>query len=560
MSFDEISLSNRVLSLRESSEDRAALVGNLQDELSINDREAEALATVLEDRFVSPEERLDLLGSLELRGVLVEGSSVGGFITRLSGLDGREAARHHARALASSLNSESTGGENAAVSDEAIRELAAALPRHGVAAGVVSPISYGMYSYFARDSAMSSLAAAIRGNWESSTDPILRMRSARVLAATGDAEAASFLRESVAALAVGYSGPIGFDERIARAAGLAIDGNEAAARFLQNVAMNPDETVGRRSTALGYLPPASLDNGSDTAEVFRSLVEDPEEPVATRYLMMSVLARAPHPPEASWWQRMLNDPTMTINDRNASGGAGAAGNTSPEFSQWNLVIAALGSSHADFASTLLRETIFNRGATLLLRREALMAYVHQNGRGNLPWDVLREVLGLPAGEWNGILEEVEIGDRPLRLHFPRAPAANELESSERVENELVLEVHRHGAEWEVSFRPLNRAHDSVVRPSTPPAFESYMPRNRRIALGGIEAEEITSEVLTPTPVSIPAPGSSETPLPFSEGGSGTGPTSTVGESRHNNAGVTSGASSNPIQRENSANSETRRGI
>ena len=257
---------------------------------------------------------------------------------------------------------------------------------------------------------------------------------------------------------------------------------------------------------------------------------------------------------------MLDDPTMTINDRNASGGASAAGNTNPEFSQWNLVIAALGSSHADFASTLLRETIFNRGATLLLRREALMAYVHQNGRGNLPWDVLREVLGLPAGEWNGILEEVEIGDRPLRLHFPRAPAANELESSERVESELVLEVHRHGAEWEVSFRPLNRAHDSVVRPSTPPAFESYMPRNRRIALGGIEAEEITSEVLTPTPVSIPAPGSSETPLPFSEGGSGTGPTSVVGESRHNNAGVTSGASSNPIQRENSANSETRRGI
>lgn len=559
MSFDEISLTNRVLTLRESSADSSELIRSLHDDLSLEDSEAEALATVLADRFVSHEERVDLLSRMELRGVLSEGSSVGGFLERLAGIDGREATRYHARELAYGLTPRSSGGETDTVSSDAIRELAAALPRAGADFGAVSTITYGMYSYLARDSAMCSLAAEIRGNWENSSDPVLRMRSARVLAETGDVGAAAFLRESEASFDSPYSGPLGFDERIARAAGLAIDGNEAAARFLQNVAMNPLERVDRRSFAIDHLPPSSLDNGSDCAEVFRSLAEDPEEPVPTRYRMLSILARAPHPPETSWWEGILNDPTMTVSDR-ASSGEAAAGNAGNEYSVWNMAIAALGSSHAEFASNLLQHAIDNRGWPVYLRREALMAYIHQNGRGELSWDTLREVLALPSGEWDGILEEIELGDRPLRLHFaPSRGGDGGIASGERVDGEVVLELRHDPFGWRVTFRPLNRAHDARVPVSTPPAFESYLPLNRRISLGGIETEEISATILTATPTWTPASHSNTGTGP----GAASGTVNVVGASETGSSAAGAGASTSPpssSQRQNSGNAETRRGI
>ena len=502
MSFDEISLTNRVLALRESSEDAAALSRGLRDELSFSETEASAVITALEDRFISSEERLNLLGRLELRGALAEGSTVEGFIGRLAGTDGREATRHHVRTLAERLAPTSAEGERNRVSDESFRELAAALPRTGAPVGGISPITYGMYSYLRpSDPAMSTLAAELRSNWENSTDPILRMRSARAIAESGDSRAAAFLRESEASFDPNYSGELAMDERISRAAGLAVDGNEAAARFLQNVAMNPRETLGRRTRALEYLPPSSLDNGSDTAEVFRSLVEDPEEPATARYLMMSVLARAPHPPETAWWQRMIGDSTMTVNDR-ASSGTAAAGNSSAEFSQWHLAIAAFGTSRADFAADLLSRVIHNRGSSVAIRREALMASLHREGRAHLSWETLTEVLALPDGNWDGILEEVAGGERPLRLRFPRvrnAIADAGIGSSETVDREIVIEVRRSGDRWEADLRPFNRTQDSVARFSDPPPYESYLPSNRRIELGGISAEEIGAEVLGPAP-------------------------------------------------------------
>ncbi|HKX12928.1 MAG TPA: hypothetical protein VJP40_07240, partial [bacterium] len=440
---------------------------------------------------------------LELTGSLETGSTVGGFIGHLAGADGEEAIRRHARVLAQRLVSTSIDGERVAVSRESIAELAAALPRAGALIGTYSPVTYGMYTYLnPGDPAMTALAAELRSNWESSADPILRMRSARVLAETGDSRAGAFLRESVASFDPDYSGGLSIDERLSRAAGLAVDGNEAAARFLQNVAMNPRETVTRRTRALEYLPPQSLDNGSDTAEVFRSLVEDPEEPVATRYLMMSVLARAPHPPEVSWWQQRIDDPTMTVSDRASSSGTTGPGNSSTEFSQWNLAIAALGTCHAEFAAGLLNQVIQNRGAPVPLRREALMALLHHEGRAHLSWEALRGVLALPDGHWDGILEEVASGERPLRLRIPRERSAITeagLGSSETVDSEIVIEVRHSGDRWEADLRPLSRAQDSYVRPSDPPPYESYLPLNRRIALGGISTEEIGAEVLLPVP-------------------------------------------------------------
>ncbi|HKX12745.1 MAG TPA: hypothetical protein VJP40_06300, partial [bacterium] len=123
MSFDEISLANRVLNLRESAEDGAAFRRSLSSELSFSEGEANAVATVLEDRFISPNERLDLLGRLELNGSLETGSTVGGFIGHLAGADGEEATRRHACALAQRLASTSIDGERAAVSRESIAEL-----------------------------------------------------------------------------------------------------------------------------------------------------------------------------------------------------------------------------------------------------------------------------------------------------------------------------------------------------------------------------------------------------------------------------------------------------
>ncbi|HKY63795.1 MAG TPA: hypothetical protein VJR29_10275 [bacterium] len=536
MSFDEISLTRRVLDLRESSPDDAAWLEGLRG-LSLSAAEASALATVLEDRFVSPEERLDLLGRLELHGTLESGSTVGGFIQRLAGTDGLEATRHHARALASRLASTSVDGERSPVPAETIRELAAALPRSGFDIGAVSPVTYGIYSYLApRDSAMVALAAEIRQNWESSTDPILRMRNARVLAETGDRRAAAFLRESAAGLTSTYSGELSLDERISRAAGLAVDGHEAAARFLQNIAMDPRETLARRSRALEYLPPQSLDNGSDTAEVFRSLVEDPEEPVPTRYLMLSLLARSPHPPERAWWQRMIDDPSMLVTDRAVAWGASAPGNSDHEYSQWNLTLAALGTSHADFAGGLLRDVIYNRGAPIGARREALMAYLHQNSRGHLSWETLREVLALPRGEWDGLLEEAAAGDRPLRLHFPRdrsGVTAFGLGSSETVGSEIVLEVRGRGEgewDWQVDFRPFHPGQDAVVAAADPAPYEFYLPRNRRILLGGLSAGDIAGEVMEPAPAGAPSGGSNSS----AGSASGTEPHAATGSSRPSN--------------------------
>ncbi len=522
MSFDEISLANRVLALRESSEDTTALSSSLRRELSFSESEANATATALADRFISPEEQLDMLGYLELHGSLAEGSTVSGFIGRLAGSDGNEATRHRVLTLADRLTPASVDGERTAVSDESFRELAAALPRTGVPIGGISPMTYGMYTYLRpADPAMSILAAELRSNWESSTDPILRMRSARVIAESGDSRAAAFLRDSVASFSPNYSGELSIDERISRAAGLAVDGNEAAARFLQNVAMNPREILARRTRALEYLPPSSLDNGSDTIEVFRSLVEDPEEPITTRYLMMSVLARSPNPPDPSWWRRRIDDPTMLVTDRASSGAASAAGNTGSEFSQWNLTIAALGSSHSDFASVLLRDVIHNRGVSIPVRREALMAYIHQNGRGTLSWDTLREVLALPPGEWDGILTEVADGVRPLRLRFPRSTSGSSgLGSSESVDTEIVLQVnHGGGRGWEVEFRPLDRARDPLVAASEPGVYEAYVPENRRMTLDGISSDEIETEVYTPTPTGPSASGRSGDGGPSPDAGS-----------------------------------------
>jgi hypothetical protein len=498
---DEITLTRRVLSLRETSADSEDFAQHLRDELEFSESESTVVARILEDRFLSHGEQLELLG-LDLHRALSEGSTVGGFLGRLAGADGREATRHHARSLANSLAPAAVEGERPAMTNESIRELAELLPRAGIDAGGISPVTYGIYSYLQpRDSALVALAAEIRGNWESSTNPILCLRSARVLAESGNSRAAEFVRESEACLTASYSGGLTMDERIFRAAGLAIDGNQAATRFLLNLSMNPRESVSRRSWAMDYLPPASLDNGSDAVEVFRSLVEDPEEPVATRYRMLSLLARAPHPPEAAWWHRMLNDPTMRVSDRHLPDGAAAGGSSSGDFSEWNLVVAALSSSHSDFATGLLRDIIYTRGASLPTRREALMAYIHRNNRGHLSWEVLREVLALPPGEWDGILTEVADGVRPLRLRFPRPTGAtSELSAGESVDTEIVLELRPGGAEgWVVDFRPLDREHDPRVATSEPTVYESYLPANRRINLGGISGREITTEMRTSTP-------------------------------------------------------------
>ncbi|MFO1464239.1 MAG: hypothetical protein U1F66_10725 [bacterium] len=496
--LSEISLTRSVLELREACPETGEFATRLHDELHLSTEESEALATALADRFLSQSEQGDLLGRLELRGVLASGSSPGGFLARLSGSDGREALRHHARHLADGLAPDPRSGARSPMAAEAFRELAALLP-HGIgSSGLGLPLSggvgFGIYHYLgSEDPFLSALAEELRGNWESARDPVLRMRSARVLAETGDRAAADFLRESEAACAGRYTGDLSLDERIARACGLAVDGHPAAIRFLQNLAMDPRAATERRARALNYLPPDSLENGSDAGEVFRSLAEDPDEPVATRYLLLRLLARAPHPPEADWWRGLLRDPSITVEDHPMGSGADSAEDPVADFSQWNLVLAALGESRAPWSADLLLEAMDNPSLPASQRREAMMAYILHEGHGTVPWERFRGVLASQSG-WGILLSRVEGRETELRLRFPFRIATDpnadfDVRALSCVGKEIVLRLREGTAGgWLVDFRPIDPAHDALSARPVLPESENAFPVNRRIFLDGLNLE------------------------------------------------------------------------
>ncbi len=507
----EIPLSRRILELRETHPETADFAASLCNELRISSEESQTLAMALEDRFLSSEEHLDLLGRLELRGILLPGAAPGALIARLAGSDGREAWRHHARHLMARLASDPRAADGAPVSGETLSELAAMLPRGLGASGFGAPLlvgpTYGIYHYLRpEDSFLRSLGEELRGNLVSAADPVLRLRSARVLAEADDREAAAFLRETEAAVAPRYAGALPLDERIARACGLAADGHPAAIRFLQNLAMDPRAATERRARALSYLPADSLDNGSDAGEVFRSLAEDPEEPVATRYLMLRLLARAPHPPEAAWWRGLLSDVSMTVEDspyRPSDDPEAAA-----DFSQWNLALAALGESRAPWSADLLLEAMENGGLPAAQRREALMAYLRHEGRGTLPWESLRGVLLAQSG-WGALLAGVEGREgAELRLRFPERPetepgAVFDIRGLNSIGKEIVLHL-REGTMggWMVDFRPLDPQRDALSSRPVLPEAEERFPFNRRVFVDAMGWESEPGEALPAAEVAV----------------------------------------------------------
>lgn len=506
----EIPLSRRILELRETCAETEDFAARLREDLRISSAESQALATALEDRFLSSEEQLDLLGCLELRGVLLRGSAPGALIARLAGSDGREAWRHHARHLTARLASDPRVPGETPVSAETLGELAALLPRGLGASGLVampfgSP-TFGVYHYLRpEDSFLRALVAELRGNL-AAAEPVLRMRSARVLAEAGDRDATEFLRESEAAVAPRYAGALSLDERFARACGLAADGHPAAIRFLQNLAMDPRAATERRARALSYLPADSLDNGSDAGEIFRSLAEDPEEPVATRYLMLRLLARAPHPPEAAWWRGLLSDVSMIVEDRGSRAGEGSE--AAADFSQWNLVLAALGDSPAPWSAELLFEAMENGALPAAQRREALMAYLRHEGRGTLPWDSLRGVLLAQSG-WGASLAGVEgCEGAELRLRFPERPetepgAVFDIRGLNSIGKEVVLHL-REGTTgaWMVDFRPLDPQRDALSSRPVLPEAELRFPLNRRVFVDAMGLELEPGETLPAAAVAV----------------------------------------------------------
>lgn len=488
--FNEFQLTRRVLELREACPETGDFATRLHDELRISTEESTALAAALEDRFLSLSEQTDLLGRLDLHGVLTADSRPAAFLSRLAGVDGREAFRHRARHLASSLVADPRPSERTPLDAETFRELAALLPRGIGSAGLGGPFSSGMgvgiYHYLRpEDSFLSSLAEELRGNLESSPDPILRMRSARVLAEAGDRDAAAFLRESEAGLARSYSGELSLEERLARACGLAVDGDSAAIRFLQNIAMDPRANTERRACALAYLSADSLENGSDAGEVFRSMAEDPEEPVATRYLMLSLLARASHPPEPAWWRGLLSDVSMIVEDHRYR--SSEVTEETADFSQWNILLAALSESPAPWSADLLLEAMENGSLPAAQRREALMAYLRHEGRGTLPWDSVRNVLLAQSG-WGALLSDVEGRETELRLRFPERPETEpgvvfDIRGLNSIGKEVVLHL-REGTTggWMVDFRPLDPQHDELSSRPVLTEAEERFPLNRRIFL------------------------------------------------------------------------------
>ncbi|MCE9626076.1 MAG: hypothetical protein K8R69_11610 [Deltaproteobacteria bacterium] len=501
----ESQLVRRVLDLRESCSDAEAFAHEMSANLSLSSEEARAIAGVLEDRFVSPEEQLQLLGTLELRGALSEGSSTNGFLRILAGTDGREALRHRARYLVDGLRSEPHGTETA---DAAIEELTRLLPHGfgvtGDVASMGSPLAVGMLHYLRpEDSFLRGLVEELCGYREASGDPVLRMRSARVLAGLGDRDASSFLRESTAAFAVDYRGSLGTDEILARASGLAADGDPAASHFLQNLAMNPAESVTRRYLALSRLRPDSLEPDSGVIEVFRSLAEDPEEPVPTRYRMLLLLANTPHPPDAGWWRSLLADPSMTLlSGRETSGGGASPGGFSgAEFSQWNLVLTALGGTAEPWAGEILLEAAGNRGFPLAQRREALMDYFLSQGSGSLPWETVSEVLGAserPLGE--------------MRLRFPHGAASVDGERAifdlrrlGFIEKEYVLNLRETGMGTRIlDFRPIAPASDRLSPSVAMRDSETALPLNRRVVLWpSLEASSPRIEIAEMDPEETP---------------------------------------------------------
>ncbi len=315
MPRNSFELSRQVLNLRESATDPEAFARDLETLLSFSPSEASALAGALGDRFLGAEEQLNLLASLEMRGRAFALSAPSTLLHFLSGADGREALRHHARRLTDSLALRPAEGEAADSGMAALTELASLLPAGSGALGFNAfpgfPAPTGMYHYLrSPDSFLEGLVAELRSNLGASENPVLRMRSARTLALLRDRSAGRFLRDSEAALAPGYSGGLTMDERVARAAGLAVDGHEGAIRFLQSVALNRGLSTGLRALALTYSEPEGFEADPPLARQFRARMEDPSEAFLIRYLIFLLLARGPYPPTLSWEEIAGEEPRV----------------------------------------------------------------------------------------------------------------------------------------------------------------------------------------------------------------------------------------------------------
>lgn len=506
---DPLQICRRVLELRESFSEPEAFSRELVSRLSFSPAEAQALARVLEDRFLSGEEQLDLLGTLEMDGLLSSGAQPSHFIQLLSGLDGREALRHHARHLVDELSQRTLPRESGESAADPVQELIELFPRglrtFGAEAMTWNPLRFGLSCYgHAEDSFFRNLVEELRENLSPASDPVLRMRSIRILANWEEPRAGALLRESEAALRPAYSGPISVEERIARAGGLAADSHSAGIRFLQNAAMDPELPTYLRYRALTFLHPEDLNN-PNVREVFRSLVEDPEEPVPTRYLMLSLLARSPNPPESEWWEGLMGDPSM-----NLTLGAPDPERSEAEYSsvfQWHLVLEALSEAAASWAEQILLEVAQNDVNSTTLRRAALMSYFRSVGRGEVSWETFLEVFGSFPGPWRSTLERVGGDQGELRIRFPSSEESEDCSLADGVrdfeicemgffEKELVGSVRERGGTLRLEFRPFDPDRDAPSAVADFPISENAFPRNRRVSLGSFEPE--TSEEVIPS--------------------------------------------------------------